>query len=629
MIADVKRSNIKNSTIKRHGWPILVILLFIIASYVIISSEYNWAHGDAGVYARSARILYETNKIDVTYSASSLIGQLLFSNIFCHILGFRLKTLHISVFAVNFLSLVALYLLLSELGLNRFLAVCGSLTLFVNPISLKMIDWYMTEPFFMFYLIASILFFIKGLREDKYLFLYLGGIFGVLAVLTRQHAVSLSVALVLLCLIYRKSLKKGTLIHTLIASALPIFSIGLFYVYLFWNKGIHSDVPYTAAASGNLAAMKSFLNPLTLFSRLYFDSLFSLHYSVVYLAPLFATFAICLLINPKRIRELRLNFPISLVSLLLVSIGTMILYIRDNRLMPYIPSIFSIGGLPRIFGHQIISPEQAPFILTGLTWAGAIIILIKILEYFCLHKENDYSLEKMAGAALSARVAPSAPVKDKKGHKSEKPEKEKPAERKDDKSSKNIQRPNKQPDLGIRFFYFWGIAYLAVAIFLGLQYDRYILPISIFMIYVLLSHFPWIGEQKKTLIIVLVLVYSHFIFEIASYRLFLNLQWDAGESLISEKVPPCAINGGLGFNHFYNFDCITEGYKNIRVARPINWYKFHPLAEFFVVGDSELENKIPGLTVYRTFTQERLFGLLKGKCYIYKRREGFRDPVWI
>jgi len=606
MVIDGQRFNIKKTDIKRHGWPIIILLLFILVSYFIISSEYNWVHGDAGVYARSAKILYETNKIDITYSASSLVGQLLFSNIFCHILGFRLKTLHISVFAINFLSLVALYLLLAELGLNRFLAVCGALTLFVNPISLKMIDWYMTEPFFMFYLIASILFFIKGLRQDKYIFLYLGGVFGVLAVLTRQHAVSLSIALVFLCLIYRKSLKKRTLIHTLVASSLPILSIGLFYVYFFWMKGIQSDVPYTVAVSSNLSAIKSFLNPLTLFSRLYFDSLFFLHYSVYYLAPLFATFAISLLISPKRIKGLHLNFPLSLISFLLVSIGTMTLYIRDNRLMPYIRSIYSLGSI-RVFGYQVISSEQAPFILTGLTWAGAIIILIKMLEYFFLPKENNRPSKE----------------KDKKG------KSDMSAARKGDKSSKSISQPNEQADLGIRFFYFWGIAYVLVAIFLGLQYDRYILPISFFMIYVLLSHFPWIGEQKKTLIIILVLIYSHVIFPVASYRLFLNVQWDAGESLINEKISPCGINGGLGFNHFYNFDCITNIYKDVKVGRPINWYKFHPLAEYFVTGDSELENKISGLMLYRAFAQERLFGLLKAKCYIYKRREGFREPVWI
>jgi hypothetical protein len=454
-----------------------------------------------------------------------------------------------------------------------------------------MIDWYMTEPFFMFYLIASILFFIKGLREDNYPFLYLGGVFGILAVLTRQHAVSLSIALVLLCIIYRRSLKKGTLIHTLIASALPILSIGLFYACLFWGRVIQSDVAYTAAVSGNLAAMKSFLNPLTLVSRLYFDSLFFLHYSVIYLAPLFITFVIALLISPKRIRELPFHLSLSVASLLLVSIGTMVLYVKDNRLMPYIPSIFS---------------HQPSFLLTGVTWAGAIIILIKILEYFFPQQENNRHTQEMARKGTRKAV-----------------------EKKEGKDNKNIRQPNERPDLGIRFFYFWGIAYLVVAVLLGLQYDRYILPISIFMIYLLLSHFPWIGEQKKTLAIILVLMYSQVIFQIASYRLFLNVQWDAGESLIHEKVSPCEINGGLGFNHFYNFDCITDAYKDIKVGRPINWYKFHPLAEYFVVGDSELENKIPGLMLNRTFSQERLFRLLKGKCYIYKRREGFRDPVWI
>ncbi|MEW6380868.1 MAG: hypothetical protein AB1611_14840 [bacterium] len=567
-------------------------------SYLVISSDYNWAHGDAGVYARSARILYETNTIDVSYSASSLVGQLLFSNILCHLFGFRLKVLHLSVYLVNFLALAALYLLLSELGLNRFSAVCGSLTMLINPIWLKMIDWYMTEPFFMFYLIASILFFIKGLRRNRPLFLYLGSTFAALAVLTRQHAVSLSIALMAVCLIYRKSLKKETLIHSLAASAIPLISIGLFYLCLFGGKIIHSSVSYSTSVSSNLAIIKSLTNPLTLLSRLYFDTLFSLHYSAVYLAPLFITFALALVMNPRRGEELHLDFSRALISVLAVSAGTMILYLKNNRPMPYLPSIFSIGALTRIFNVPVLSPDTASFLLTGLSWAGAVILLTGMLEYFVHRKEDKKPAEKVHRKGMQG---------------------------------KNIKPPDEQgqDDPGLRFFYLWGIAYLLVAIMIGLQYDRYIFPVSILMIYLLLSRFPWIGEQKKTLVVALALIYSLVIFQVASHRLSLDLEWTAGETLVHEGVPPCAINGGLGFNHFYSFDCITEAYKNVTVGRPINWYKFHPMAEFFVTGDESLADKQPGLRLYRTFTRERLFGLLEGTSYIYHRKDGFREPVWI
>ncbi|MCL6584481.1 MAG: hypothetical protein K6U11_12685 [bacterium] len=606
--------------LKKHAWAVVIILSFLILSYLIISSDYRWVHGDAGVYARSAKILYETKRIDISYSAASLIGQLFFSNLLCHLFGFKLKILHLSVYVVNFLALLALYLLLSELGLSRFLAVCGALTMLINPISLKMIDWYMTEPFFMFYLIASILFMVKGLRYERPLFLYLGSTLAILAVLTRQHAVSLSVALAALGFIEHKVMKKKILIHSLIASALPIIAIGLFYLCLLSGKIIQSRLPYTTAVSSNLAIIKSLTNPWTLISRLYFDGLFSLHYSAVFIAPLLITFVLALLTKPGRIKTLRLNFPLTLASALLVSIGTMILYLKDSRLMPYLPSIFSIGALTRVFNFQILSPDQASLILTGFSLAGAIAILTILLEHFLpWRKEINLAADKrkMPNKRGSKRAEAAAINRCPR----------------EDRAIKQPSSWNEQKmcaDLGSKVFYLWGVSYLLVAIFIGLSYDRYLFPLSILMIYALLSRFPRIiGEQRETLVITLALIYSLFIFQVASHRLSLDLEWTAGESLIRDGVQPCAINAGLGFNHFYNFDCLTDLYQEIRVGRPINWYKFHPLAEFFITGQEGLEHKHQGLKLYQTFVRKRLFGLLEGKCYIYQRKTGFQEPIWI
>ena len=583
-------------SLKRDGWPILIILVFVLLSYLIIFSDYNHAQGDAGVYAKCAQVLYEKNRIDITYSAASLIGQLLFSHIFCHIFGFSFKILNISVYVVNFLLLIGMYLLLSELGLNRFLALFGSLTLFVNPVSLQMIDWYMTEPFFMFYLVFSILFFVKGLKGEKHRFLYIGGIFCILAVLTRQYAVSISMAMILLLIVYRKELKKKTISHCLASSALPVLALGLFYLFLFQYKKIQMNVPYSYAISGNLDIIKGFANPLNLLLRLFLDALICLHYSALYISPLLIIIILSLLMDPKKIRNLSSGFPLLMISILFVSMGTLVLYLKNNRLMPYIPSIFSISSLTRVFTFTIMKPSTASLILTLFTSVGATIILVKILEFFFYKNVNRNPLSKP----------------DKRNHK-----------------IKEIKRKDTQPDLQRAFFYIWGISYILLSVLIGLVYERYIFPVSVLMIYILLSHFRWIGEQKKIFIMIFVLFYSMFIFQVASSRLKIDLQWEANQFLLNEGIPCYRINGGLGFNQFYSFDQITDTYKNVKINRPVNWYKYHPQAEYFVTSNAGLEKRCASLVLYRTLTGKRLFGLIEGRSYIYKRRNGSKELIWI
>lgn len=578
---------------KRHGLPLIIILLFFILSYLIISSDYNFVHGDTGIYARSAKIFYETNKIDITGTAASELGQLLFSAIFCKLFGFKFKILHITVYIVNFLSLVAMYLLLTELGLKRFLALFGSLTLLINPISIKMIDWYMTEPFFIFYLIFSLLFVIKAFRLEKIKYLYVGSVFCVFGILTRQHAVSVPAALILLGFFYRKRINKNLFIHCLISSIIPILSILLFYLYIF---SLPSSAFSTGLPKDNIAIIKRFLNPLFLFKKLFFDTLFSLHYSVLYISPLLIILFIGLLMNPKKLKEISTNLTISIISTLFFSIGTFILYFKHNRLMPYIPSIFSINSLTEIFNFSVLNKISAAYILTLFTFVGGIILLIKILEYFLNQKGKKYILNK----------------------KKEKREK-----------AAKLKQQEKTIDFGERFFYLWGIILIFVTIFIGLRYDRYIWPVSILIIYVILSHFSWIEAYKKTFIIVFILIFSVFIYKIASRQLSLDLQWEAGYSLLNEDISSQEINCGLGFNLFYNLDYIKNLYKDVKVKRRINWYKFHPLARFFVLDKPKLDKRNPGLILYRSFSKKRLFGLLQKETYIYKRKDGYLKPIWV
>ena len=613
---------------KKHLWPILILFTLIIISYLFISSDYSYLVGDAGNYARCAKIFFQEKRIEISHAAPVLLGQFFISNTLCALFGFEIKTLHISVFVVDFFLLLGMYFLLLEWGTDRFLALFGSLTLFVNPVTLMIIDSYFTEPFFMCYLVFSLLFFLKGLRNKNYPFLYLGGVFCGLAVLTRQYAVSVSVALILVSFLYWKK-DKLFFLHSIISAAIPLITIGLFYLYLYFNRDIQAVVPsaYTAAKS---SIFVNLTNPITFFTTLFFDSVIFLHYAVLFLTPLFIILLISSLgvfqlkegtkaqrhkgtknetWHKKNENHLEKNLRIKVFvdhlwilsfSFLYIFLGTFLLFLKNNRLMPYIPNVFSINSLTRIFSIKIAKPQTAAVILTIFTAMGAIVILFLFIEYFFSIKTFLLSKNKI-------------PTKDNK--------------KKNNKIGTN--EDERQFDLGKVFFYLWGIMYFLLSSILILRYDRYIYPISLLVICIILSNFSYIKKYKKTFISVFLILFSIFSYKMVRSRLSQDAQWKAGGLLIAEGVASQRINAGLGFNHYHSFDYITDLYKNAKVNRPINWYKFHPMADFFVTGKKKLEEKEKGLVLYKTFTQKRLFGHIESTRYIYRRKEGYRKPVWI
>ena len=172
----------------------LLIALFLFVSYWIISSKYNFVIGDAGTYAFKTKLLYEKNIIDVKEQSAMSLGQIFFGYIFSIIFGFSLKSLHLSVYCAVFLCMIAFYFLLLQYDIDRFIALIGAFALFVNPITLPLIDWYMTESYFFSYFFISMIFFVAGFKSEKARYFYLGAIFATIAVFTRQFAISLPIA---------------------------------------------------------------------------------------------------------------------------------------------------------------------------------------------------------------------------------------------------------------------------------------------------------------------------------------------------------------------------------------------------------------------------------------------------
>jgi len=543
-------------------------------SFSIIHSKYNFVIGDAGAYAYKTRLLFEKHELRMKDSLALSLGQVFLGYVFSHIFGFSLRTLHISSYFAVFLFMISFYLLLLQFGIDRFLALIGSFTIFINPISLKFIDWYMTEAFFLLYFFIAINLYAAGIKSEKAFYFYLGAIFATISVFTRQLGVVLSLALFGELLIERKQLKRHSL-HIILAGIIPILSLAILYIF---NRA-------TAAQhyAGRVSFMKGQFNSLNLIFIPFRDLLFTLHYSVIYGLPLFLVILFVAFIKKDYFNRIFLNKPWALAgAFAFVSIGTLIMLFKNHRLMPYLPSIFSIGNITNIFEFNILDKKLASILLTILTTIGGTIILAKILE------EIDWKWLKRLLFG-------------------------------DDKTERQ--------DIAIYFIYLTGICYFILNMITTLIYDRYIFPVAIFLILFMLLKFDWIVNFKKTVLIVFLVIYSIFIFNLAKSRKNHEALWDAGELLISQGVKPEEICGGCGFGYYHNLQPIKEMYKNVKINRPINWHKFHPMANYFLSFKKQLKDH-PGLNLIYTLKRSSHFGLFEKEVYIFKRKDGYKEPIW-
>ncbi len=563
----MKKKTIPNNSRQKIFIDIFIIFLFILGSYFIISSKYNFVNGDEGTYAFKTKILYENHELDLKNQAALSIGQLVIGYVFSTIFGYSLKTLHRSVYFTVFFCIISFYFLLLQTGIERYLALIGSLSLFINPLTLRFIDWYITEPFFLLYILIALNLYVAALKSSKVGYLYLGSVFTTIAIFTRQHSIFLPIALIAFLMIKRQQFK-DYFYHFFLSSVIPLIATATFYL-LSTTQGDYAI---------RLQHLKRLTNPLYLSLTLLKDLLYSLHYSVLYTLPLLMIILIGALIKKDYLKDLFLKRPFLLaISISCTSLGTIIVFFQFKKLMPYLPNIFSIGNITSLFGIKILKNKTASVLLTIFTAFGAALILSRIFEYFHWKKLKKFFTEKnQTEATILIR----------------------------------------------HFMYISGIFYFLTSVILLLLYDRYIFPLAIFVIFFILIKFSWITNFKKTGLIIFLIIYSIFIVKIKNRCPRAENLWDAGNLLISKGINPKEINGGSGFGFYHNFYSVRKIYKNVKIKRPINWHKFHPMANFFLSSKSKFK-KHPGLEIFDTVKNE------KNTIYIYKRKPNYQKPIWI
>lgn len=325
---------------KNQKYLLLLSLLFIAYFLIFSPFYYNAPFNDDWAYAKSVEYLLDDGEVKIFYWVQqSIVVQVFVGTIFSALLGANFTSLKIATFFISLIGITSFFYLLrvKQAPLYAFL---GSLVLFFNPIFFQYIFSFMTENYWISFLLASMFFYT---RKEKSFNLLLGGFFLALAVLVRQQAII--VLLPLGIYLWLKSPeKRKTMFYGL---ALPIL---LTIIYLGWYHFIHGPT------AGYKIITRTIVFYLTNFSNvnIFVDRFFE---SLMYLG--FFTFPIIIGFYKEIVEEIRKNLYSALIFF------SSLLFILFEAIQHYYNPNFNTNQLMFYFNNVIYNLGVGPLNLKG------------------------------------------------------------------------------------------------------------------------------------------------------------------------------------------------------------------------------------------------------------------------
>lgn len=187
----------------RERYPLFAILSFFALSCLLVSPLRNVPVIDDWTYAWSVENLIRTGRLAVLdWSAHYPIFQTLWSSPWALLFGFSFGVLRLSMVVLAALGCAALYLTLRELELDRERSLLGALALAANPVFFLLSFSFMTDVPFLSMMNLALLCYLTGLKRDRPVWLWVGGLFAAAAFLSRQ--IGLAIPLVMLPSLFLK-----------------------------------------------------------------------------------------------------------------------------------------------------------------------------------------------------------------------------------------------------------------------------------------------------------------------------------------------------------------------------------------------------------------------------------------
>ena len=174
---------------------LIPVLALHALTLLLVLPRGNFPLNDDWIYAKMVQtVLTEHHYVQHPFSQPVAVGQILWGALFCAVFGFNYVTLRCSTLVLGILGAWATAKCVTECGASRKAALLAAFTVSANPIYMNLSYTFMTDIPYYTTMALSALFYLRALRTSRPTDIALGGVFGVMAVLVRQLALSAGVA---------------------------------------------------------------------------------------------------------------------------------------------------------------------------------------------------------------------------------------------------------------------------------------------------------------------------------------------------------------------------------------------------------------------------------------------------
>jgi hypothetical protein len=181
-----------------------VATLVWLVSLVVVNPIGDFPLNDDWSFGLAVRHLLENGDFRPTgWTSMPLITNALWGSLFCLPAGFSFTALRLSTLVASWLGVVGAYMLMKELRQSSWLALVAALTLAVNPIYYALSNTFMTDVPYTTLTIFAAIFFVKHLKGDSNLHLFVGVTIAMAATLSRQLGLAVPLAFAIVLVLQR------------------------------------------------------------------------------------------------------------------------------------------------------------------------------------------------------------------------------------------------------------------------------------------------------------------------------------------------------------------------------------------------------------------------------------------
>lgn len=439
----------------------------------------------------------------------SAIVHILWGGLFTYFGGFSMTTLRLSVLAMGILGSFGLLLLLKRCHVPSWAALLGTLALVFNPLFLSQCFTFMTDITFASLVIFSVLFLHLGFEKRCTAFLVTGLLFALLAILTRQIGIVIPLAFVGAILIHPQGKGLGRvrmILMTLLICFLPWISYELLLSALGSTPVTQHDV--FQAIFRRLRAMG-----LEVLYRYWCLFVYASGYSALLVSPVLAlkypsfwkkkgfrhlayAMVFCLFLAELAICTELIDPPVRFYTNVILDFGIGPILLKDTE----------------VLGIQRLVP-MPKWVYYGVAFWGVLALIVIVALSYLSIKNLKVRGKEFRGEPINISFVGTLCL-------------------------------------------FAGTLYLGIIVLAGF-FDRYLIPICIFLIVWLASESPRIAVTRKKILQLAPAISSLLllaIFSLATLSDFMNMKRSLAEAhnyLVNElHVDPCKMDGGFEFNGY-------------------------------------------------------------------------------